>query len=101
MPDERDPLSRTVLLIPDRSRRSITYDAKDPDTKFPIEQLRPPKARRMSCDSDRRRGLRIVERVRWPLPDSKAERLAAGGLSFPLSHHGSLFADSPGAFDRT
>jgi arylsulfatase len=36
---------RTILLIPDRPRTGlITYDAKDPDTKYPpIEQLRQPK----------------------------------------------------------
>jgi arylsulfatase A-like enzyme len=36
--------SRAILPIPDRSRAGlITYDAKDPNTKFPpIEPLRPP-----------------------------------------------------------
>jgi arylsulfatase len=36
---------RSHLPIPtDTKRDLITYDAKDPDTKFPpIEQLRPPK----------------------------------------------------------
>src|SRR5688500_9724970 len=43
MPDKNH--ARTVLPIPDAARTGlITYDAKDPDTKFPpIEQLRPPK----------------------------------------------------------
>ncbi len=42
MADPRD--ARTVLPIPDAPRTGpITYDAKDPETKFPpIEQLRPP-----------------------------------------------------------
>ena len=37
-------IERTVLPIPDRTRPGlITYDAKDPNTKFPpIEPLRPP-----------------------------------------------------------
>ncbi len=37
-------ISRTVLPIPDRAHVGLTtYDAKDPDTKYPpIEQLRPP-----------------------------------------------------------
>ncbi len=37
-------ISRTVLPIPDRTHVGLTtYDAKDPDTKYPpIEQLRPP-----------------------------------------------------------
>src|SRR5947207_2312440 len=36
---------RTHLPMPSRARTGlITYDAKDPDTKYPpIEQLRPPK----------------------------------------------------------
>ncbi|MDF2900439.1 MAG: arylsulfatase, partial [Phenylobacterium sp.] len=38
-------IDRHVLPIPDRPRTGlITYDAKDPDTKYPpIAQLRPPK----------------------------------------------------------
>jgi hypothetical protein len=37
--------NRSHLPIPDRPRTGlITYDAKDPETKYPpIEQLRPPK----------------------------------------------------------
>ena len=40
-----DKIARTVLPIPDRSHTGlVTYDAKDPNTKFPaIEPLRPPK----------------------------------------------------------
>lgn len=43
MPDKN--VARTVLPIPNQqSSGLITYDAKDPDTKFPpIEPLRPPK----------------------------------------------------------
>ena len=39
-----DPLQRSVLPIPDRRPITLTtYDAKDPDTKFPpITPLRPP-----------------------------------------------------------
>jgi hypothetical protein len=39
-----DSLQRSVLPIPDRKPIGLTtYDAKDPDTKFPpITQLRPP-----------------------------------------------------------
>jgi arylsulfatase A-like enzyme len=41
----QDNVQRTVLPIPDQPRTGlVTYDAKDPDTKFPpITQLRPPK----------------------------------------------------------
>ena len=45
MSDQPDSMPRHILPIPDRPRTGlITYDAKDPDTKFPpISQLRPPK----------------------------------------------------------
>jgi len=34
--DRRDDVRREVLPIPDRKPTSLTtYDAKDPDTKFP------------------------------------------------------------------
>src|SRR6266849_3144518 len=41
---DQDKLQRSVLPIPDQPRTGLTtYDAKDPDTKFPpISQLRPP-----------------------------------------------------------
>jgi len=46
VPTRRHPQAREVLPIPDRPHTGlITYDAKDPATKFPpIEPLRPPKA---------------------------------------------------------
>jgi hypothetical protein len=42
-------VGREVLPIPDRPQVGlVTYDAKDPATKFPpIEPLRPPRAPRM------------------------------------------------------
>ena len=42
---DQGKVQRTVLPIPDRPRTGlVTYDAKDPDTKFPpITPLRPPK----------------------------------------------------------
>ncbi len=42
---DRDEIQRTVLPIPDQPHVGLTtYDAKDPDTKFPaIRELRPPK----------------------------------------------------------
>ena len=43
--DKQNDIQRTVLPIPDQPHVGlITYDAKDPDTKFPpIKELRPPK----------------------------------------------------------
>ena len=45
MASQPDKPSRAILPIPDRQHVGLTtYDAKDPDTKFPpIEPLRPPK----------------------------------------------------------
>ncbi len=45
MPDNSKEFPRHILPIPDRQHVGLTtYDAKDPDTKFPpIEPLRPPK----------------------------------------------------------
>ena len=42
---DRDTIQRSILPIPDAQHVGLTtYDAKDPDTKFPaIEPLRPPK----------------------------------------------------------
>ena len=41
---EQDKVQRTVLPIPDQPHVGLTtYDAKDPDTRYPpIRQLRPP-----------------------------------------------------------
>ena len=43
--NEQDNTQRTVLPMPDQPRKGlVTYDAKDPETRFPpIRQLRPPK----------------------------------------------------------
>src|SRR6266540_758427 len=45
MATQTDKIHRSILPIPDRQHVGLTtYDAKDPDTKFPpIESLRPPK----------------------------------------------------------
>ena len=105
MADDRDTLPRTSLPIPDQARKGlITYDAKDPDTKYPpIQQLRPPKgAPNVLVILIDDVGIRRVERLRRPVPD--AERRAAGGRRpevQPLPHHRALLADAPGAADRT
>ena len=48
MTTQADTIQRSVLPIPDRTHVPVsTYDAKDPNTKFPpIEPLRPPEGRR-------------------------------------------------------
>ena len=100
-----DRKHRSHLPMPNTTRTQfIAYDAKDPDSKFPpIEQLRPPKGAPNVLDRpDRRRRLRLVQRLRRPLPD--AERGEAGGGRpevQPLPHHRALLADAAGAADRT
>ena len=95
---------RDVLPVPDIPAPGlVTYDAKDPDTSFaPIEQLRPPAgAPERPGRPDRRRGLRLVERVRRAVRD--AERGAARGRRpevQPLPHDGAVLADARGAAER-
>jgi arylsulfatase len=50
MMSSNDDIQRTILPIPNIQPFGLTtYDAKDPDTKFPpIRDLRPP-ARRAQC----------------------------------------------------
>ena len=93
-----DKKHRSHLPIPTPERTGlITYDAKDPDTKFPpIEQLRPPKgAPNVLIILIDDAGFGSVERLRRPLPD--AERGKAGGGRpevQPLPHHRPLLADA-------
>ena len=99
-----DKVQRSILPIPDTQHVGVTtYDAKDPDTKFPpIEPLRPPKGAPnvliVLIDDVR---LRRVERLRRP--DPHADRRAAGEERpqvQPLPHDGAVLADAPGAADR-
>ena len=101
----QDTIQRSILPIPDAQHVGVTtYDAKDPDTKFPpIEPLRPPKGAPNVLDrAARRRGVRRVERVRRP--DPHADRRASGEERpqvQPLPHHRAVLADAPGAADGT
>ena len=85
-----DKIQRSILPIPDAQHVGVTtYDAKDPDTKFPpIEPLRPPEGRAQRADrADRRLRVWRLERVRRP--DRHAE-LPSGwrknGLKFNRFH---------------
>ena len=100
----QDKVQRSILPIPDAQHVGVTtYDAKDPDTKFPpIEPLRPPKGAPNVLDrAPRRRRLRRVERVRRPDPhaDRRAARQERPQVQ-PLPHDGAVLADAPGAADR-
>jgi arylsulfatase A-like enzyme len=85
----QDIQHRTVLPIPDRPRTGlITYDAKDPDTKYPpIEQLRPPKGAPnvlvILLDDV---GFGASSAFGGPCQTPNAERLAATGLKYNRFH---------------
>ena len=85
----QDNRPRTSLPIPDRPRTGlITYDAKDPDTKYPpIEQLRPPKGAPnvliVLLDDV---GFGASSAFGGPCQTPTAERLAAGGLKYNRFH---------------
>jgi len=78
-----DRKHRSHLPIPTPERTGlITYDAKDPDTKFPpIEQLRPPKgAPNVLIILLDDAGFGSSSAFGGPCQTPNAEKLAAGGL---------------------
>src|ERR1700724_2691077 len=93
----RDNIQRTVLPIADRPRTGlITYDAKDPDTKFPpITQLRPPKgAPNVLIILLDDAGFGSSSAFGGPCHTPTAERLAAGGLKYNRFHTTALCSPS-------
>ena len=84
-----DDLPREVLPIPDRKPVSVTtYDAKDPDTKFPpIRPLRPPAGAPnvlvILLDDV---GFGASSAFGGPCRTPTAERLAAAGLKYTRFH---------------
>jgi arylsulfatase len=85
----RDDLQRNILPIPDRPRSGlITYDAKDPDTKYPpIEQLRPPsKAPNVLVILIDDAGFGSSSAFGGPCQTPNAEKLAAVGLKYLRFH---------------
>jgi arylsulfatase len=88
--------ARTVLPIPDAARTGlITYDAKDPDTKFPpIEQLRPPKgAPTSSSFSIDDVGFGASSAFGGPARRRTRNTPGGGAEVQPLSHHGAVLPD--------
>jgi arylsulfatase A-like enzyme len=86
---EQVQIQRSVLPIPDRPRTGlVTYDAKDPDTKFPrIAQLRPPKgAPNVLIILIDDAGFGSSSAFGGPCNTPTAERLAAGGLKYNRFH---------------
>ena len=85
----QDDIQRNILPIPDRPRSGlITYDAKDPETKFPpIQQLRPPKgAPNVLIVLIDDAGFGSSSAFGGPCQTPNAETLAAGGLKFNRFH---------------
>jgi arylsulfatase A-like enzyme len=86
---DRDTLQRTILPIPDRTHVGLTtYDAKDPDTKFPpIEPLRPPTgAPNVLIVLIDDAGFAATSVFGGPINTPTAERLAKTGLRFNRFH---------------
>src|SRR6266478_2905769 len=85
----QDRIHRTVLPIPDRPRTGlVTYDAKDPETKFPpITQLRPPNGAPnvliVLLDDV---GFGASSAFGGPCNTPTAERLAVAGLKYNRFH---------------
>jgi arylsulfatase A-like enzyme len=80
---------RSHLPMPNTGRpRLITYDAKDPDTKFPpIEQLRPPGgAPNVLIVLIDDAGFGSSSAFGGPCQTPSAEKLAAGGLKYNRFH---------------
>ena len=85
----QDDIQRSVLPIPDRPRTGlITYDAKDPETKYPkIAQLRPPKgAPNVLIILLDDAGFGSSSAFGGPCHTPTAESLAAGGLKYNRFH---------------
>jgi arylsulfatase len=84
-----ETISRSILPIPDQKHIGLTtYDAKDPETKFPaIEQLRPPKGAPnvliVLLDDV---GFAASSVFGGAINTPTAERLAQNGLSFNRFH---------------
>ncbi len=95
-----DLLQRSVLPIPDRRPVGLTtYDAKDPDTKFPpIRELRPPEGAPnvlvILLDDV---GFGASSAFGGPCQTPTAEKLAAGGLKYNRFHTTALCSPSRAA----
>ena len=89
MLNQPDQQARTVLPIPDQPRTGlITYDAKDPDTRYPpIADIRPPKGAPnvliVLLDDV---GFGASSAFGGPCQTPTAERLAADGLKYNRFH---------------
>src|SRR5450432_628322 len=86
---DQDTLHRNVLPIPDQPRTGLTtYDAKDPDTKFPpIRDVRPPKdAPNVLVILIDDVGFGATSAFGGPCHTPNFEKLAADGLKYNRFH---------------
>jgi arylsulfatase A-like enzyme len=86
---EQDTIQRSILPIPDQLHVGlITYDAKDPDTKFlPIRDVRPPKgAPNVLVILIDDVGYGAASVFGGPCHTPNFEKLAAGGLKYTRFH---------------
>src|ERR1039458_9720279 len=84
-----EKIQRSILPIPDAQQTGLTtYDAKDPDTKFPpIEPLRPPTgAPKVLIVLIDHCGLGAASFFGGPCQTHNMERLASNGLKFNRFH---------------
>jgi len=85
----QDKIQRTALPIPDQPHVGLTtYDAKDPDTKFPpIQELRPPKgAPNVLVVLIDDVGFGATSAFGGPCHTPNIEKLAANGLKYNRFH---------------
>lgn len=97
MSPQRDERPRTVLPIPDIQRPGLTtYDAKDPDTRFPpIQELRPPKgAPNILVILIDDVGFGASSAFGGPCRTPVAERLSGTGLKYTRFHTTALCSPS-------
>jgi arylsulfatase len=94
---EQDKIHRTILPIPDQPHVGLTtYDAKDPDTKYPpIRQLRPPMGAPnvlvVLLDDV---GFGASSAFGGPCQTPNFEKLAANGLKYNRFHTTALCSPS-------
>ncbi len=89
MATQTDNIQRSILPMPDRPHTGlVTYDAKDPDTKFPpIRELRPPAGAPnvlvVLLDDV---GFGAASAFGGPCHTPNIEKLAASGLKYNLDN---------------